>query len=352
MAYCNFILSLSAVKLILFFGCLFSNAIAEEDLVRATEEARGLRFKTRPVSTTLDDAKFRAKLITYFQSEVPPSRASHEEVVFKMLRFIPKDYEYSRCLYENAGKYALGFYDYRFKVLYLRKGFENSPHVVSHELIHALQDQHFDLRRLNIDLNESTNRGLAIASLLEGDATVHQLSGKTENFSPQPDECSAPAPLENLFMIPYEFGQVYVKRFGSVDGLLMSSIMSSNFLISGVDHPQPKAVWNAHYFQDSLGPLFYRELFQIHNKTSNSIIATKGIIFDIIKLYKSRLQAQVKFSSERSRDFFWNSLLHHYSNEFKTNISPVASRFSLVNNDTKFSAVKRDLTIKFTIESD
>ncbi|MFQ3651926.1 MAG: ChaN family lipoprotein [Gemmataceae bacterium] len=65
------------------------------------------------------------------------------------------------------------YYDHKKKEVFLYEDIKGSyaKGVLIHELVHALQDQHFNLTKLHQDVFES-DRELAIAALIEGDATL------------------------------------------------------------------------------------------------------------------------------------------------------------------------------------
>src|SRR5689334_5381291 len=53
----------------------------------------------------------------------------------------------------------------------------------AHEFTHQLQDQHFDLDKLGIDVSDQSDRSLARLALVEGDATSAQTTWMTDNLS-------------------------------------------------------------------------------------------------------------------------------------------------------------------------
>lgn len=76
----------------------------------------------------------------------------------------------------DASKTLQGYYVPRDKTLYLYDDLAGNYEkgVLIHEMVHALQDQHFDLEKLQVSLhkeNPDDDRALALAALVEGDAT-------------------------------------------------------------------------------------------------------------------------------------------------------------------------------------
>jgi uncharacterized iron-regulated protein len=77
---------------------------------------------------------------------------------------------------EDASKTLQGYYVPREKTLYLYDDLAGNYEkgVLIHEMVHALQDQHFDLEKLKVSLHRpapGSDRELALAALIEGDAT-------------------------------------------------------------------------------------------------------------------------------------------------------------------------------------
>lgn len=143
---------------------------------------------------------------------------------------------------ESAGKSLEGegtdaFYSQKTKRAYV-KGAKLTPAVKAtlvHELTHALQDQHFDLTRMDRNAeHDPAADPLAVHALVEGDATriqgdyYRQLSGKdaaAAEKSDQGDQAQAkklkhdvPPALVDLFDAPYAFGGPFVEFLAGTGG--------------------------------------------------------------------------------------------------------------------------------------
>jgi hypothetical protein len=81
------------------------------------------------------------------------------------------------------GEQIAGYYDSKTKVFTTtdRVALGELETVMAHELTHALQDQHFDLRRLEKWPSHDSDARLAFASLVEGDATLVMSRYMTSN---------------------------------------------------------------------------------------------------------------------------------------------------------------------------
>jgi hypothetical protein len=125
---------------------------------------------------------------------------------------------------------TVGFYDQDRKALFVRGtdlSAVDTRVTLVHELTHALQDQHFDLTKLDHGV-ETEGEDFALTALVEGDATSVEddylfslpqadqdayFSGANATSSTSPDDPSSPAipPVLELFTSgPYVFGSRYV----------------------------------------------------------------------------------------------------------------------------------------------
>ena len=141
------------------------------------EERRGLRSKAPVKTTLLDEAAFRARVLEEVTEE------SEEEVkrygqLFRALRLIEPGTDLLAQLRTLAGEGIVGFYEPETSELLVR-GATLTPYVrqiLVHELVHALQHQHFDIHRPELDEVHDSEVGFGFESLVEGDASrIEQL---------------------------------------------------------------------------------------------------------------------------------------------------------------------------------
>jgi hypothetical protein len=134
---------------------------------------------------------------------------------------------------------TVGFYDQHRKALFVR-GTDLSDVdtrvTLVHELTHALQDQHFDLTKLD-DGVKTDGEDFALTALVEGDATSVEddylfslpqaqqdayFEGANATSAPAPDDPSSPAipPVLDIFTSgPYVFGSRYVGLLRASGGM-------------------------------------------------------------------------------------------------------------------------------------
>jgi hypothetical protein len=144
---------------------------------------------------------------------------------------VPADLDYEKTILKVLGSQLAGYYDPRNKTMFLLDdlGSDGSASTLWHELVHALQDQHYDLRP---KLKWSPGRGdatSAIQSFAEGDA-MHgmldvmvapqghtaldlpaELMGKSMGVvEALPELSSVPAILKRALVAPYADGMTFV----------------------------------------------------------------------------------------------------------------------------------------------
>ena len=155
--------------------------VRPEELKERVEDVGELRF-TRSVPI---DFMTRDGLATYirdlFDEEYPPEVAAREERMLRAFGFLNEEDDLRTIREGVLNENIAGFYDERPGVKKLfavspvsagdRLDFMNQL-ILSHELRHALQDQHVNLRQVLGEGTDFDDRRLAVLSLLEGDATL------------------------------------------------------------------------------------------------------------------------------------------------------------------------------------
>ena len=160
------------------------------------EEATGLKFKTPPKMETRSRAQVREFLLTKFNETTPAEQLRGEEAAYKLFGLIPDSMDLRRFLLELLTEQIVGYYDPATKVLYV---VADAPDditgiTITHELVHALQDQYVNLDSIQKSTDDN-DRLSAAQALIEGQAQFEQLSimvGRRRIVSGiSPKRCSA-----------------------------------------------------------------------------------------------------------------------------------------------------------------
>jgi hypothetical protein len=152
--------------------------VGPQELKRKVEDVGKLRF-LRPVPI---DFMARDELVRYiqelFEDEYSVEVAKREERALRALGFLMPGQDLRSIRFRVLNENIAGFYDERPQVKKLfaissgQKLNLMNQLVLSHELRHAIQDQHLNLRQVFGTLSDYDDRRLAALSLIEGDATL------------------------------------------------------------------------------------------------------------------------------------------------------------------------------------
>jgi len=149
-------------------------AAATASALKETSEIRKLSI-LRPVrSSTQSRAEIERMLIKSMDEETTPAEIHATEITFKKLGLAPADFQFRQFLIQLLTEQVAGYYDPKSKQFYLADWLDvdvQKP-VLAHELTHALQDQHFNLRRFEHWSKSDADAELAAHALVEGDASL------------------------------------------------------------------------------------------------------------------------------------------------------------------------------------
>jgi hypothetical protein len=142
------------------------------DLQAFVAEARGLPFLEEVDVEVLGDDAFLDALFEAEEGAPEPARDRDSEATLKALGLLEEDADLDERVTESLEGGVVGFYDPTTDRLVVRGQSVSAfvELVLVHELVHALQDQHLDLDRPELD-EADDERSIAFTSLVEGDAT-------------------------------------------------------------------------------------------------------------------------------------------------------------------------------------
>lgn len=207
------------------------------------EKAVGLPFKTPPKVQARDRAELADVLRSKFDEGQPALQLAGEERAYKLFGLLPESLDLRSFLLSLLSEQVVGYYDPATKVLYVIGDTAGprapSPEIVNvtitHELVHALQDQYLPLDSLTRARADDNDAAMAAQALIEGQATFEQLnimlgSGSDmfarmpggwdrvremirDSQSSMPILGSAPMFIQETLLFPYLSGAEYMHRF-------------------------------------------------------------------------------------------------------------------------------------------
>ncbi|MBM2810817.1 MAG: hypothetical protein HW416_1576 [Chloroflexi bacterium] len=205
---------------------VLSQGISERELDRIQSRVVELRRLelTAPVGRTfMNREELRAYNRETFFRDVTPEELEATQTLLEVLGYIPLGMNLTQLLLDVLGEQVLGFYDPATKNIYIVSDAErmtpDDEVTLAHEMTHALQDQHYDLRANAEARRHNNDRALAYQAMVEGDAVLSQ-SLYTLRYvpealeesvsSPSPALDSAPLVLRRELIFPYEDGTSFV----------------------------------------------------------------------------------------------------------------------------------------------
>ena len=204
------------------------------EAVPKVEAAIGLQFKTPPVLEVRSKDEVREFLEQQLRDSVARQQVAGQEAALKRLGLMPDTMSLERLLLDVLEEQVAGYYDPRAKVLYIIEGTpeENAGLTISHELIHALQDQYLNLDSV-VRATGDDDRTAAAQAALEGQATYEGLrlavGAETADNMPGgwdrvreiirdehtrwPSLAAAPLVIQEMLLFPYLSGAEFARAF-------------------------------------------------------------------------------------------------------------------------------------------
>ncbi len=144
------------------------------EVLKETSEIRELSI-LRPVKSGAQSrSEIERMLVKNLDDQMTPAEMHAMEVSLRKFGLAPADFQYRQFIIKLLLEQVAGYYDPKVKEFFLADWLEleGQKPVMAHELTHALQDQHFNLRRFEKWPAGDSDAELAAHALVEGDATL------------------------------------------------------------------------------------------------------------------------------------------------------------------------------------
>jgi hypothetical protein len=142
--------------------------------LKETSEIRELPI-LRPVKSGAQSrSEIERMLVKNLDEQMTPAQMHATELSLRKFGLAPSDFVYRSFIIKLLAEQVAGYYDSKTREFHLADwlDLEGQKPVMVHELTHALQDQHFNLRRFEKWPHGDSDAELAAHSLIEGDATL------------------------------------------------------------------------------------------------------------------------------------------------------------------------------------
>lgn len=216
-------------------------------MLRRVETARGLESKKAVPGVLLDRPALIARVKEHVLKELPAEAIRDEGLELALFGFIPTKFDYESAEYDLLQQQLAGYYEPADGTMYMASdlGDQEAEATLAHELVHALQDQRWDLGDRSKYRPGDGDRSEAVSALAEGDATSAMFdvmiaraapgSGKTAVDLPddvfaeqiragmnEGPSAKAPHVMRTSLAAPYIYGTLFVhalRRQGGWDAV-------------------------------------------------------------------------------------------------------------------------------------
>jgi len=127
----------------------------------------------RPIEhKTISKASFRKLYATRMKQSQQPRELERELLFLRLFGLVPEDFDYEKTVLDLLSEQAWALYDFKQRELYLADWApaEALEYALLHELVHAVDDHHFNLLKYVEGASESEGE-LARLAAMEGQAS-------------------------------------------------------------------------------------------------------------------------------------------------------------------------------------
>ncbi len=206
---------------------LVANKAQREEIERQVVAIRGLKFKTPVDYNVLTRQQIKATISGKLAEVFSEQEFKDMTAALAVLGLLPEGFPLRQKYIDLLGEQVAAFYDQHQHKLFMYEdaSLENAQNrvVLAHELTHALQDQHFGLSRLPLEIKNNDDAAAAASALVEGEATLvmseymmknlslkalkdNALASITQNMA---ELSNAPRYLREMLVFPYLRGQEF-----------------------------------------------------------------------------------------------------------------------------------------------
>lgn len=214
-------------------------------MLRRVETARGLESKKAVPGVLLDRQALIARVKEHVLKELPSEAIRDEGLELALFGFIPTKFDYESAEYDLLQQQLAGYYEPADGTMYMASdlGDQEAEATLAHELVHALQDQRWDLGDRSKYRPGDGDRSEAVSGLAEGDATsamfdvmiAHAAPGSGKTAVDLPDDvfaeqiragmnegpsAKAPHVMRTSLAAPYIYGTLFVHALRRQGGWL------------------------------------------------------------------------------------------------------------------------------------
>lgn len=200
---------------------------ATEEVLKETSQVRELTVLRAVQSSAQSRAQIEQMILRNLDRNTKPGEMHAAEVTLKKLGLAPADFQFRPLVVRLLTEQVAGYYDPKTQQFHLADWIDADAQkpIMAHELVHALQDQHFNLRRFEKWPDGDSDAQLAAHALIEGDATLAMsqyimknplralgfLKSIAETGMASAELDKAPRALRETLLFPYQEGMAWAR---------------------------------------------------------------------------------------------------------------------------------------------
>lgn len=208
-----------------------------DEILKVVSRLRALDIKQGVKSSFKTKDEIEQFVISDLDENTPPEEFEASQKTLLKLGLVTRSFRLRDYVVQLLREQVAGFYEPKTKEFYLAAWLpiSDQKRVIAHELVHALQDQHFNLRRFEDWPKGDSDAELAAHALVEGEATLvmieydfeqqgmkldmNKIGALTDNMIEQdadsdtkayPVLANAPKVLKENLQFPYLYGAGFV----------------------------------------------------------------------------------------------------------------------------------------------
>lgn len=208
-----------------------------DEILKVVSRLRLLDIKQSVKSSFKTKDEIEQSVIRDLDENTPPEEFEASQKTLVKLGLVTRSFRLRDYVVQLLREQVAGFYEPKTKEFYLAAWLpiSDQKRVIAHELVHALQDQHFNLRRFENWPKGDSDAELAAHALVEGEATLvmieydfeqqglkldmNKIASLTDNMIEQdadsdskayPVLANAPKVLKENLQFPYLYGAGFV----------------------------------------------------------------------------------------------------------------------------------------------
>jgi hypothetical protein len=183
-------------------------------LTRVASRLSGIKASHRVTVRVVSVQAMTAVAQRLLDRDYPPEQQAYDETVYRGLGLLGPTTQLRPVLLRIATTNVIGLYDPVNRVLYVRRGSSRRAATL-HGLVHALEDQAFNLRRMTGLRRSDRDAALAATAAVEGDAEFAStlLGGRSLAFAPRRLAALPGTPIGNFLRLEQQFPDTVGLRF-------------------------------------------------------------------------------------------------------------------------------------------